>query len=112
MAYGDTTEGEANLTPYFEANYSFLESIPSQGFQLFPAVPALNPFNLCNPNNPDGVDCGLAMGAYLDNPSIAQGIANVFGLTPAQFRDFGIVNLYPGARTCIHYPHRFRAGRS
>ena len=99
MAYGEYTfEGEANLTPYFEANYSFLE-VDSKGGegQLFPTVPALNPFNLCNPNNPDGVDCGLAMGAYLDNPSIAQGIANVYGLTPAQFRDFGIVNLYPGA---------------
>ena len=99
MAYGEyTLEGEANLTPYFEANYSYLEVDSKSGEgQLFPSVPALNPFNLCNPNQPNGVDCGLAMGAYLDNPSIAQGIANNFGLTPAQFRDFGIVNLYPGA---------------
>lgn len=98
MAYGEYTfEGEANLTPYFEANYSYLEIDSKSGEgQLFPAVPALNPFNLCNPNQPNGVDCGLAMGAYLDNPSIAQGIANVYGLTPAQFRDLGIVNLYPG----------------
>lgn len=98
MAYGEYTfEGEANLTPYFEANYSYLEIDSKSGEgQLFPTVPALNPFNLCNPNQPNGVDCGLAMGAYLDNPSIAQGIANVYGLTPAQFRDFGIVNLYPG----------------
>ena len=99
MAYGEYTfEGEANLTPYFEANYSYLEIDSKSGEgQLFPTVPALNPFNLCNPNQPNGVDCGLAMGAYLDNPSIAQGIANVYGLTPAQFRDLGIVNLYPGA---------------
>ena len=99
MAYGEyTLEGEANLTPYFEANYSYLEiDSKSREGQLFPTVPANNPFNLCNPNQPDGVDCGLAMGAYLDNPSIAAGIANTFGLTPAQFRDFGIVNLYPGA---------------
>ncbi len=99
MAYGEYTfEGEANLTPYFEANYSYLEIDSKSGEgQLFPEVPANNPYNLCNPNQPDGVDCGLAMGAYLDNPSIAAGIANQFGLTPAQFRDFGIVNLYPGA---------------
>jgi iron complex outermembrane receptor protein len=99
MAYGEYTfEGEANITPYFEANYSYFESESKSGEgQLFPTVPANNPFNLCNPNQPDGVDCGLAAGAYLDNPSIAAGIANVFGLTPAQFRDFGIVNLYPGA---------------
>ena len=99
MAYGEyTLEGEANLTPYFEANYSYLEIDSKSGEgQLFPTVPALNPYNLCNPNQPDGVDCGLAMGAYLDNPSIAAGIANTFGLTPAQFRDFGIVDLYPGA---------------
>ena len=99
MAYGEYTfEGEANLTPYFEANYSYLEVKSKSGEgQLFPEVPALNPYNLCNPNQPDGVDCGLAAGAYLDNPSIAAGIANVYGLTPAQFRDFGIVNLYPGA---------------
>ena len=99
MAYGEYTfEGEANITPYFEANYSSVEVNSKSGEgQLFPTVPALNPFNLCNPNQPDGVDCGLAMDAYLDNPNIAAGIANEFGLTPAQFRDFGIVDLYPGA---------------
>ena len=99
MAFGEyTIAGEANLTPYFEANYAFLEVAANSGEgQLFPEVPALNPFNLCNPNQSQGVDCGLAMGAYLDNPSIAANIAAAYGLTPAQFRDFGIVNLYPGA---------------
>jgi len=99
MAYGEyTLEGDANITPYFEANYSYLEVKSKSGEgQLFPQVPALNPFNLCNPNQPNGVDCGLAADAYLDNPSIAAGIASVYGLTPAQFRDFGIVNLYNGA---------------
>jgi iron complex outermembrane receptor protein len=33
--------------------------------QLFPDVPALNPYNLCNPNAENGVDCGLAYDAYL-----------------------------------------------
>ena len=99
MAFGEyTIAGEANLTPYFEANYAFLEVAANSGEgQLFPEVPALNPFNLCNPNQSQGVDCGLAMGAYLDNPSIAANIAAAYGLTPVQFRDFGIVNLYPGA---------------
>ena len=99
MAYGEyTIEGEANLTPYFEANYSYLEVNSKSGeLQLFPEVPALNPFNLCNPNQPNGIDCGLATDAFLDNPSIAANFAAVYGLTPAQFRDFGIVNLYNGA---------------
>ncbi len=100
MAYGEYTfEGEANLTPYFEANYSYLRGeFKERGEgQLFPEVPALNPFNLCNPNQPNGIDCGLATDAFLDNPSIAANFAAVYGLTPAQFRDFGIVNLYNGA---------------
>ncbi len=99
MAYGEYTfEGEANFTPYFEVLYNSSETdqFGREG-QLFPTVPALNPFNLCNPAAENGVDCGLAFEGYLDNPSIAQGIANEFGLTPAQFRDLGIVNLYPGA---------------
>ena len=99
MAYGEyTLEGEANITPYFEANYSYLEVKSKSGEgQLFPEVPALNPFNLCNPNQPNGVDCGLAADAYLDNPSIAANFANFYGLTPAEFRDFDIVNIYNGA---------------
>lgn len=99
LAYGEyTLEGEANLTPYFELQYNRQQSeaISGQG-QLFPQVPALNPFNLCNPNQPSGVDCGLAFNAYLDNPNIANAIAAARGLTPAQFRDRGIANLYPGA---------------
>ena len=99
LAYGEyTLEGEANLTPYFELQYNRQqgEALSGQG-QLFPRVPALNPFNLCNPNQANGVDCGLAFDAYLDNPNIANAIAAARGLTPAQFRDRGIANLYPGA---------------
>ena len=45
MAFGEyTIAGEANLTPYFEANYAFLEVAANSGEgQLFPEVPALNP---------------------------------------------------------------------
>ena len=99
MAYGEYTfEGEANFTPYFEVlyNYAEFDQFGTEG-QLFPTVPANNPFNLCNPAAVNGVDCGLAFEEYLDNPNNAQAIANEFGFTPAQFRDLGIVNLYPGA---------------
>ena len=99
MAYGEYTfEGEMNLTPFFEAQYNKREVFINIGApQFFPDVPANNPFNLCNPNGVRGVDCGLAWDALLDNPNFAQQVANTFGLTPAQFRDFGIVDLYAGA---------------
>ncbi len=98
MAYGEyTLEGEANLTPYFEANYT-LRKFDSNGGegQFFPDVPANNPFNLCNPNQPNGIDCGLAFDAYLDNPNVAAAYTQAFGATPAQFREAG-TDLYPGA---------------
>ena len=46
--------------------------------QLFPFVPALNPYNLCNPDAENGVDCGLAQDAYFTNPSIVQNFANYY----------------------------------
>ena len=98
MAFGEyTIAGEANLTPYFEANFAFLEVEANSGEgQLFPEVPALNPFNLCNPShNCKALTVGWQWGLTSDNPSIAANIAAAYGLTPAQFRcDFGIVNLY------------------
>ena len=96
LASGETTlDGEMNLTPYFEAMYSKRESsLNGPEGQLFPNVPASNPFNPCGVN---GVDCGLAYDSLLDNPGFAAQVAAEFGLTPAQFRDFGIVDLYQGA---------------
>ena len=89
LAYGETTlEGEMNISPYFEAMYNTYEVNQNSGEgQLFPEVPALNPYNLCNPNQPNGVDCGLAYGAYLDNPGIQQQWINEFGAPAAFFRD-------------------------
>lgn len=58
MAYGDYTfDGDMNLTPFFEALYSRLDSkVDNSGTpQLFPFVPASNPFNVCNIANND---CG------------------------------------------------------
>jgi iron complex outermembrane receptor protein len=63
MAFGEyTLPGEANITPFFEMNYSRsrVRSDNSLTGQIFPAVPATNPFNPCNRSAPGGVDCGLA----------------------------------------------------
>ncbi|MHA6334435.1 TonB-dependent receptor domain-containing protein [Qipengyuania sp. CAU 1752] len=61
MAYGEYTfAGEANITPFFEANYSRarIEADGSGAPQVFPSVPDLNRFNPCNfITNPNGVDC-------------------------------------------------------
>ena len=71
MAYGEyTLAGDANITPFFEFNYSRAEiRVRNDGpGQLFPSVPDLNAFNPCNidlntdgsPINPNGVDCRAA----------------------------------------------------
>lgn len=67
MAYGEyTLPGAANITPFFEANYSRAEisSDNTGSSQLTPYAPATNPFNPCNISsvngvriNPNGVDC-------------------------------------------------------
>ena len=80
LAYGETTlDGDMNITPYFEAMYNTYEVNQNSGEgQLFPNVPALNPYNLCNPGAENGVDCGLAYDAYLTNPNIVQNFANYY----------------------------------
>ena len=85
MAFGEYTfDGEANITPYFETMYSDFEffSNSSEG-QLFPSVPALNPFNPCNPAAVNGVDCGLAFDALMNNPGVIAGVMNAFGCDPS-----------------------------
>ncbi|GMN03274.1 TonB-dependent receptor domain-containing protein [Erythrobacter sp. MTPC3] len=63
FAYGEYTfPGDANLTPFFEAQYSRQDtSTENNGTpQFFPWVPASNAFNPCNiDTNPDGIDCRL-----------------------------------------------------
>ncbi len=61
FTYGEYTfPGAANITPFFEAQYTRSE-ITNTGAgnpQLFPFVPAQNIFNPCNfVTNPNGVDC-------------------------------------------------------
>src|SRR5690606_30918688 len=91
MAFGEYTfEGEMNITPYFEAMYSERDFFSDSGaFQLFPVVPGGNPYNPCNPNGLNGVDCGLAFDAMTMHPGVAASFAAVNGATPA---DFGFGN--------------------
>ena len=70
MAYGEYTfEGEMNVTPFFETLVTNLKvDANSGGAVLFPDVPQDNPFNVCNPNQPNGFDCGLAEEQILLSP--------------------------------------------
>ena len=81
MAYGEyTLEGDMNLTPFFEALWTKRDFFSDSGaFQLFPWVPANNPFNICNPAAENGVDCGLAYNALLDNPNFQNQMLATFG---------------------------------
>jgi len=85
LAYGEYTfDGEANITPYFEVMQSEFDffSNSSEG-QLFPNVPALNPFNLCNPAAAGGVDCGLAYDDLMNNPNFVNQVLGAFGCDPS-----------------------------
>ncbi|KPF61980.1 TonB-dependent receptor domain-containing protein [Porphyrobacter sp. AAP60] len=78
FAYGEYTfPGAGNITPFFEAAYTRAE-IKNTGAglpQIFPSVPAANPFNPCNfVTNANGVDC-----RSVDNA--LQGLTN--GVPPA-----------------------------
>lgn len=68
FAYGEYTfPGEANITPFFEAQYTRAE-ITNTGAgnpQIFPSVPAQNIFNPCNfVTNANGVDCRSVDNAF------------------------------------------------
>ena len=83
MAYGEyTLEGDMNLTPFFEFLHVKRDFWSDSGaFQLFPRVPPRNPFNICNPEAENGVDCGLAWNALMTNPNFERQFgANFAGL--------------------------------
>jgi iron complex outermembrane receptor protein len=102
MAYGEyTLEGEANITPFFEANYSRAE-IQSDNTgtpQIFPYVSATNQFNPCFRGT--GVDCratenatfGTGLGGGFDLPVIpivtVQGDRNNVDVEQEQLRFVG-----------------------
>lgn len=69
MSYGEYTfAGEANITPYYEALYAARKTDIEGGLtNLAPTVLANNPYNPCNPNGINGVDCGLAPQELFEN---------------------------------------------
>lgn len=76
MAYGEYTfPGEANITPFFEANYSRADiGADNTGApQLFPAVPGSNPFNPCNVDV--NFDCAAAEVTLLGRPGANSGFS-------------------------------------
>ena len=82
MAYGEYTfEGEANLTPYFEVLLGTSQNFYDSGGDLpfRPWIPARNPYNLCNPDAPGGVDCGRAMEAMYRNPGFLRDFSKIAG---------------------------------
>ena len=84
MAYGEYTfPGDANITPFFEANYSRAEVFSDNTGvpQIFPSVPGNNPFNPCNLAAPGGVDCRSSDNALL-------GLTN--GVAPALSTGFSL----------------------
>jgi iron complex outermembrane receptor protein len=91
MGYGEYVfEGEMNNTVFFEFNYNDRDFHANAGEpQLFPTVPALNPFNICNPDAPGGVDCGLAEDAMWTNPNFINQFANEPGIA-ALCASFGV----------------------
>ncbi|MEJ2400979.1 MAG: TonB-dependent receptor [Xanthomonadales bacterium] len=87
MGYGEYTfEGDMNNKVYFEFNYNDREVTADGGaYQIFPYVPANNPYNLCNPNAPGGVDCGLASDALYTNPNYITQFADYYTETAGCF---------------------------
>ncbi|WP_209348200.1 TonB-dependent receptor [Pontixanthobacter sp. CEM42] len=82
MAYGEYVfPGDANITPFFEANYTRAEIfLANTGTpQIFPSVPGANPFNPCNfVGNPDGVDCRAAENTLRASLGVAGGLSTGF----------------------------------
>ncbi|MEX2489204.1 MAG: TonB-dependent receptor [Pseudomonadales bacterium] len=87
MAYGEYTfAGEMNITPYFEALFNRRETYAlSLGAALFEEAPADNPYNPCNPNGLNGVDCGVAYNNALNDPTYVQNFGLRYEATCAQF---------------------------
>ncbi|MDJ0812942.1 MAG: TonB-dependent receptor [Woeseiaceae bacterium] len=92
MSYGEYTfDGEMNVTPYFEFNYNQRETFAqstagSASSNANPVnVPGSNPFNPCNPNQPDGVDCGLAWDSVITNPGYIEKFRDRYEPLCAQF---------------------------
>jgi len=90
MAYGEYTfAGEMNITPYFELNWNERETyVYAPGATVRETLPAGNPYNPCNPNGINGVDCYHAWDDMLDDPIFAADFAAVYGATPQGYVDW------------------------
>lgn len=84
MSYGEYTfEGEANITPFYEVLYGKRSTVHNGGgYQLFPVLHPLSPYNICNPFGLIGVDCGLAFNEFLAKQSFRDAVIQVFGCDP------------------------------
>ncbi len=84
MSYGEYTfEGEANITPFYEVTFGNRSTVQNGGgYQLFPVLHPLNPFNICNPYGVRGVDCGLAFNEFLAKQSFRDKVIETFGCDP------------------------------
>jgi len=98
MSYGEyTLSGDMNLTPYFEVLYNQRETYvyDGGGSNLDFTVPADNPWNPCNPNGVDGVDCGAAYdNGLMRNPFFAATFASIYGGTPQEYGEAGFEWLF------------------
>ena len=92
MAFGDYTF-ENGTEVYFELQHAEKETYSiNGGVELYPMVPAGNPYNICNPANDNGFDCGLYGGTILQD---ADFIADA---TPSYNDAYGfdVVSYYTG----------------
>jgi len=93
-----TFEGEMNITGFFEALHSDLDfKGVSQQPQLFPFVPANNPFNPCN-TLAGGVDCNQAYNNLLANPNYLAAFERYYTNPELSGTDncFGLADFGPG----------------
>ena len=91
MAYGEYTfAGDMNITPYFEALYNkrktFAQSRPGGALAVEPVnIPGTNPYNPCNPNGLDGVDCQGAFNNVITDPAYILAFQRRYESTCADF---------------------------
>jgi len=89
MAFGDYTF-ENGTEIYFELQHAEKETYSiNGGVTLYPMVPASNPYNICNPANENGFDCGLYGGAVAMDPDFTADATivynNAYGFTAPDY---------------------------
>ena len=78
MAFGDYTF-ENGTEVFFELQHAEKETYSiNGGVTLYPMVPASNPYNICNPANENGFDCGLFSSELMKNPYFVEDAIDVY----------------------------------